>query len=136
MTDTKDTIKGEEEVVVLKQDGMGRVRMPRERRERLLDEFERSGLSGKKFAELAGIKYQTFATWLQQRRRTPGGIPVKPADSVRWLEAVVEQAQNPGGKNLLVVQLPGGARVEIAEAKQALLAAVLLRALEQPATPC
>ena len=30
-----------------------------------LEEYNRSGLSAKKFAELAGVKYQTFATWLQ-----------------------------------------------------------------------
>jgi hypothetical protein len=32
----------------------------------LVREFERSGLSGPRFAELAGLKYPTFATW---RRR-------------------------------------------------------------------
>ena len=34
---------------------------PADRREQLLEEFERSGLSGSKFAQLVGIKYQTFA---------------------------------------------------------------------------
>jgi hypothetical protein len=29
----------------------------------LLDEFERGGLSGAKFAALAGVKYSTFAAW-------------------------------------------------------------------------
>ena len=55
--------------VILKTDGLGRVRTPRERREQLLDEFERSGMSGVKFAEFVGLKYQTFATWWLQRRR-------------------------------------------------------------------
>ncbi len=45
--------------VVLKQDVLGRVKTPKARREQLLDEFERSGLPGLKFAELAGIKYPT-----------------------------------------------------------------------------
>jgi len=58
---------------ILKTDVLGRVRTPRERREHLLDEFERSGLSGKKFAALAGIKYPTFATW----RRS--GVSVTPS---------------------------------------------------------
>ena len=40
---------------VLKSDTRGRVRVPVERREALLDEFERSGLSGLKFAALAGV---------------------------------------------------------------------------------
>jgi hypothetical protein len=53
---------------VLKQDVLGRVKTPKARREQLLDEFERSGLPGLKFAELAGIKYPTFATWAQKRR--------------------------------------------------------------------
>ena len=49
-------------------DSLGRVRTPAERREVLLDEFERSGLSGQKFAELTGLKYQTFVTGVQQRQ--------------------------------------------------------------------
>ena len=36
--------------VVLKQDVLGRVKTPKARREQLLDEFERSGLPGQKFA--------------------------------------------------------------------------------------
>ncbi len=56
---------------VLKTDVLGRVRTPRARQEALLDEFERSGVSGAKFAELAGINYQTFATWAQRRSKRP-----------------------------------------------------------------
>jgi hypothetical protein len=40
---------------VLKSDVLGRVKSPRARQEALLDEFERSGVSGKKFAALVGI---------------------------------------------------------------------------------
>ena len=43
------------EATILKTDTKGRVQTPPERREKLLDEFERSGLSGAKFAQLAGI---------------------------------------------------------------------------------
>ena len=50
-------------------DARGRVRVPKERREALLDEFEQSGLSGVKFAQLAGVKYPTFALWVQKRRK-------------------------------------------------------------------
>jgi hypothetical protein len=46
--------------VILKQDVLGRVRMSKARREKLLDEFERSGLPGLKFAEL-GWKRATGA---------------------------------------------------------------------------
>jgi hypothetical protein len=130
-----DLIKAEG--VVLKTDGLGRVKTPSERREQLLDEFERSGLTGTKFAALAGIKYQTFAAWLAKRRRQrdpASTVPAKPVDSMQWLEAVVQQAHNAGGQSQagLVVELPGGARVQIREVKQAILAAALVRALEQP----
>ena len=48
-----DTIAGTE--AIRKTDVLGRIKTPAARREQLLDEFERSGLSGCKFAELAGI---------------------------------------------------------------------------------
>lgn len=136
------TMKGGE--MVLKTDVHGRVQMPAARRESLLDEFERSGLSGAKFAALTGIKYQTFAAWAHRRRKQRGvGGPAKasapPADPVRWLEAVMEPAPtHPGSPRTTPVslQLPGGARLEIADVQQVVLAAALLRALEHPATPC
>jgi hypothetical protein len=97
-------------------------------------------LPGLKFAELLGIKYQTFATWAQKRRRQRGAypavkVPVKTPKQLRWLEAVVEEKPSGGDKNPLplVLELPGGAKVQITDARQAALAAVLLRTL---ATPC
>ena len=131
------TTKGVETPVLLKSDTLGRVRTPAGRRERLLDEFERSGVSGQKFAELTGLKYQTFATWVQQRRRRTGraAVPTKapqdPGASVRWLEAVVGQTMDHGVGSSLVVQLPGGARLEIHNTSQAMLGAALLRAWEK-----
>jgi len=123
---------------VLKTDVRGRIKTPVARREQLLDEFERSGLSGKKFAELLGLKYPTFATWIQKRRRQRGVAGVAqvptPTEKVRWLEAVVDQAQNCGGRgsSVLLVHLPGGVRMEIGDGKQAEWAAALLRALQKP----
>ena len=81
MTTMIDTVKADE-VAVLKQDGMGRVKTPAARREQLLDEFERSGLSGTKFAAMAGVKYQTFALWAQRRRRQRGSTPVADANRI------------------------------------------------------
>ena len=124
------TIKADEQV--LKTDGLGRVRTPVARREQLLEEFGRSGLSGSKFAALVGIKYSTFASWLHKQQR--GGalkVPAKPVDTMRWLEAVVEQAQNPGAPSGVILELPGGARVQISNVNQAVLAAALVRALEK-----
>ena len=57
------------EEAVLKSDTKGRVRVPAERREMLLNEFEASSLSAMKFAALAGVKYATFANWIQRRRK-------------------------------------------------------------------
>jgi hypothetical protein len=127
------------EEVVLKRDVVGRVKTPKARREQLLDEFERSGLPGLKFAELVGIKYQTFATWAQKRRRQRGdyaaGKVAGAKKSVQWLEAVL--APSPGtvvkaGAMFLVLHLPGGVRVEISDGKQVELAAALVRALQRP----
>jgi transposase-like protein len=128
MTDTTQAV-GE----IIKTDVRDRMRVSTERRQRLLAEYDQSGLSAKKFAELAGIKYQTFANWLQKRRRL-GSSPAKPTDSVRWLEAVVEKAKTSGlpSTSVLIVALPGGACMEIVDAPQAALAALLLRSLAQP----
>ena len=41
-------------------------------REAILDEFERSGLPGTRFAKRHGINYQTFAGWVQKRKRERG----------------------------------------------------------------
>src|ERR1700691_2296899 len=88
---------------ILKTDSLARVRTPPQRKGELLDEFERSGLSGAKFAELAGIKYSTFAVWAAKRKRTQPAdataTPVVEATAkVRWLEAVVDRAQSSGGR--------------------------------------
>jgi hypothetical protein len=68
----------------------------------------------------------------------------KPAKAVRGtealslVEAVIASGSDPAagmGRASLCVQLPGGARVEVADARQAVLAAQLLRALAT-ACPC
>ena len=130
---------------VLKTDVLGRVKTPRARQEALLDEFEQSGVSGKKFAALIGVNDQTFATWVQRRRRARGKYPprAKPrslpgalaAEPLRLLEAVRENTVVAAlAGQPLCVELPGGARVEVRDARQATLAAELLRALA--ARPC
>ena len=107
-------------------DAKGRVRASAEQRRAILAEHERSGMSAARFAKLAGIKYSTLAGWLQRYRQMR---PKEPAKTVRLLEAVVEQTPS---ATILVVHLPGGARVEISDEKQAGLAAVLVRSLAQP----
>src|SRR5208282_1097853 len=103
---------------ILKKDVLGRVKTPRERREALLAEFERSGMSGQKFAAWAGIKYATFAHWRQQRRKQQGQASKSPGKNpVRWLEAVVAKngpapESAPSGTVGIIVQGPGGIRIE------------------------
>lgn len=115
---------------ILKTDVAGRIWTPAARREQLLAEFEKSGLSGPEFAQLTGLKYQTFATWVQKRRRARASAAkaaVAAGEPVRWLEAVVEESHR--DKKPLVLELPGGARLELQEGRHAVLAAVLVRAL-------
>lgn len=125
---------------VLKTDTLGRVKTPRDRRETLLDEFERSGLSGVKFAALAGIKHQTFASWVAHRRKTTAVArpSSKPIEQVRWLEAVVAEAQGPTleAPHSVKVHLPGGAWLEIKEGKQIEFVVAIVRALEKPLSAC
>jgi hypothetical protein len=45
---------------------------------------------------------------------------------MRWLEATVDQAKSAAA---LILEMPGGVRVEVSDEKQALLAAMLVRAL-------
>ncbi len=125
--------------LILKTDSRGRICMPAQGREALLDEFEKSGLSGAKFAALSGIKYSTFACWAQKRRSkrhepTTPAKPARKAESVARLEAVVQEAcEQAGSRNgSLVLHLPGGIRAELATADGVALAAALIRALDKP----
>ena len=110
---------------LLRQDAAGRVRTSKERRELLLTQFDRSGVSGARFAKMAGIKYQTFANWLHVRRRQTQGAAgqAKGRRTVTWIEAV------PATAVPLRVELPGGAWMELSSAAQTPTAAQLLREL-------
>jgi transposase len=126
---------------------MGRIKTPRQRREALLAEFDRSGMSGAQFAKWAGIKYGTFITWVQKRRckaaqgQTDDRLVSAGAKSeVRWVEAVVESAtakksNATSNATAMIVQGPGGVRLELSEERHVLWAAKLLRHLDVPG-PC
>ena len=137
------------EPIILKTDGLGRVRTPLAQREALLDAFERSGLSGMKFAALHGVKYPSFANWVQQRKRRrlmahagrdgdPGPSRNDPAGGsgapLHWWEAVVSEGTSGGSGpeplgGAMQLHLPGGLRMEITAAGQVAWAAQLLRSL-------
>ena len=107
-------------------DTKGRVRTSKEQRRAIVAEFECSGVSATQFAQRSGVKYSTFAAWVQRYRRIKRpGLKSR----MRLLEAVVAPASlNPA----LQVHLPGGARLEIREASQVPLVAALVHALEKP----
>ena len=66
------TSTAEDSGEIFKRDTRGRVRVPKARREMLLDEWERSGGSAAQFADYVGIKYSTLANWIQKRRKQAG----------------------------------------------------------------
>jgi transposase-like protein len=109
-------------------DTKGRVRTSKEQRCHILAEFERSGVSAAEFAKRSGIKYSTFAGWLQRHRRAK---PKGQSPIMRLLEAVVEQPQRGAASTAssVMVRLAGGTQIEITDAKQIPLAAALVRAL-------
>jgi len=109
-------------------DARGRVRVPVERREALLDDFEQSGLSGVKFAQMAGVKYPIFALWVQKRRKARKLQGEVEAQAVTFAEAVVDRGAGVMiGASGLTVELPGGARMLIQSPVQLQMAAELLR---------
>lgn len=130
MTDTQGGLQP------LKSDEKGRVQTPPARREEILDAFERSGVSGVKFAKMAGIKYQTLASWVVRRRRereasgtsTSKTAAIRPP--MRFLEAVVPDASS--ATMSLEVELPGGVRLRLSRPEHLPLAIELIRNLR----PC
>jgi transposase-like protein len=115
---------------LLKADACGRVRSTPERRAAILAEFERSGVSAAQFARLAGIKYSTFAQWVQRhRRRHPARKPAGRA--LRLLEAIVApNAKSPvRADEPLRVHLPGGGQLAVTAPGHIPLVAALLQAL-------
>jgi hypothetical protein len=132
------TFGTEEAGQILSRDARGRVLVSRERRESLLVEYDRSGMSGVKFAQYVGIKYSTLASWLQKRRHRDreklllkaGTATEADKSSGGWIEAVLENGAPPrlpaGG---LRIHFAGGAYCQISGAGEAALAAELLGCL-------
>ena len=119
---------------MLKRDALGRVRTPRVRREALLLEFEKSGVSAKQFAALVGVNYQTFASWVQAWRKACGQR-APAAGPVRLWEAVLDggggELRELAGTPGLWIELPGGSRMSVASPVQLAMAAELVALLAQ-----
>jgi transposase-like protein len=120
MTETHD--------IILKSDRRGRLRFPPEQRLALLDAYDASGLSGPKFAQLHGVNYQTFAGWVQRRKRAQA--PVAPGTGLfTLLEATTRDITGTSSARL-EVQLPGGVRLLIDHSSHLAMAAALIRELQ------
>jgi transposase-like protein len=111
-------------------DRLGRVRTPRCRREELLAEYDRSGMSQAAFARRAGVRYPTFAHWVQERRRTDGGEAAPAATAPRFVELRVPAASKASAiaSAELSVTLPDGVVLRGAQPKAL---AALVRALRE-----
>jgi hypothetical protein len=112
-------------------DRRGRMLVSMEQREALLNAFERSGLSGVAFCRQHGLKYPTFATWVQKRKRQPAQIR-----STAFAEVILEAPFCQSGESSgLRITLPDGSRIDIACRSQLSWAAELLRHLSS-SRPC
>ncbi len=110
-------------------DTKGRVRVSKAQRRGILTALIRSGEGLPQFARRTGLKYSTLANWVKQSR---GGKRSGRQPRLQLLEAVVESPPAAASGTLLVLQLPGGVRVEVADEKQAALAAMVVRELSKP----
>jgi hypothetical protein len=113
----------------LSRDAQGRVLASRERRELLLEQYDRSGMSGVKFAEYIGIKYSTLVYWLQSRRckrereklllRAIADTEPNKSNGA-WVEAVVENGSPPRAQvGALRIYFAGGAYCQISSGAEA-----------------
>ena len=124
-----------EETLILKTDVLGRVRMPAERREAILDAFEQSGMSGQAFAKHLGVKYTTFATWIQKRRGERSEYPKKklpkpPPSQITFVEAQIEKPPVASLQAALEVQIAEDVKLMIRSPGEIGLAAGLIRSLK------
>ena len=87
----------------------GRVRYTSEQKEKVLDLFEQSGMSGKAFAEEHGIKYPTFALWRRQRRESRHGPENQNQVDEGFLLAEISPRRDVNDG--LTLLLPGGREV-------------------------
>jgi hypothetical protein len=116
-----------------------------EHRVALVRAFEGSAMSGPEFCAYHGIKYQTFATWIQKHRRATGAYPSStsgaqqcpPLLSLTLAEVEIPEtpclpSAHPDG---IGIRLPGGASLLLESANQLPLVTALLRELTAP-RPC
>lgn len=96
---------------VSKQDRRGRRVARAEERERLLELYDRSGLTQERFCKEHGVNVHTFVAWLGKRRHGGGSKPTRP---VKFQELVLS---GPTSGEILEVILPDGTTLKSGNAK-------------------
>ena len=131
---TDDIYDEESKPKILKSDALGRVRTPPADREAILDAFEESGLCGAAFARAHGIKYCTFATWRQKRKKQRGEYPVargqasgSDSGSTPFTFLEVIPGEHDRTQSRVTIDLGDGMKMEITSESQAALAARFIR---------
>jgi len=115
---------------ILKVDEVGRIQTPPEKREALLAEYDRSGMTGAQFARFSGVRYASLMYWLQRRRKEAGRseqVTTPGHNHPRWLEARVAEEIPKSGN--LVLEMGGGVRMLVGNRTQAALAGEVLLAM-------
>lgn len=117
---------------LLKLDSLGRVRTSPAKRDEILDAFEASGMSGASFAKQHGIRYSTFAYWVQRRRKIKG--TENAATEPKFAEVVARAGAN--AVAALTIGLPGGASAEVRSPGDVVLAAALIKEIAGGGVGC
>ena len=101
------------QLTILKRDARGRLRSTAEARAEAVAEYRRSGLSASAFATMVGISKNTFWNWLHNHGLTQKRAlsKAKSHPPVRFVQVVTQAAP----ASALLVGLPGGATVEVAD---------------------
>ncbi|MFC4992519.1 IS66 family insertion sequence element accessory protein TnpA [Rubritalea tangerina] len=137
-----------DESEILKTDALGRVTVPKHKREEMLDAFEQSGMSGAEFARAHGVPTMTFASWIQKRRRARGDYDKedtrrklrmrrsktpqaskKSPQAINLIEVDVSNSTSKQPSSSLEVLLPNGVKIFIASESQIPLVKTLMHEL-------
>jgi len=110
------------ELIEQKRDARGRKITSEAERAALIAVYAQSGLTQKAFAKREGIKFCTFTSWLQQRRKVAPTI--KSSSDVRFAEVTLPSQEEWSG---LEVQLPDGTRIRGRSAAEVAKVAGILR---------
>lgn len=136
---TSTTKPSQHDLTLLKTDILGRVTTPKDQREALLELFEKSAMSGAAFSRKHGLRYQTFASWRQNRRREriaqgkehPPALPVPlKRSAIVFQEAGIEQHQH-SSCDKLTVEVSSGVRIHLESSGQIPMAAELIQTLQE-----